>query len=132
MPSAADRSEGSRDEASGQVGDAVRAYIEGIAAEYRPLFDRLHGLILGAYPDAAVVLSYGIPTYNRGGERIHVGAWKHGVSIYGWRKDQDGGFVARHPALKTSTGTIRLRPEDAADISDDEFLELVRAALATQ
>ena len=29
------------------------AYIEGIAAEYRPLFDRLHGLILAAYPDAA-------------------------------------------------------------------------------
>ena len=51
------------------------------------------------------------------------------MSIYGWDQGRDAGFVARHPELKTSTGTIRLRPVDAAAIPDDEFRDLVRAAL---
>jgi hypothetical protein len=50
--------------------------------------------------------------------------------VYGWRKDDDGGFVERHPKLKTSTGTIQLRPDDAAAISDEELLSLFRGALA--
>jgi hypothetical protein len=58
-----------------------------------------------------------------------VGAWKHGVSIYGWPQDRDGGFTARHPELRTSKGTIQLRAQDAAGISDDELRDLVRAAL---
>jgi len=111
------------------VDEAVRAYIDEIPAVDRPLFDRLHGLILEAYPDATVVLSYKMPTYKLGGRRLFVGAWKHGVSVYGWDEGRDAGFIARHPELKTSTGTIRLRPEDAAGISDDELRDLVRAAL---
>jgi uncharacterized protein YdhG (YjbR/CyaY superfamily) len=109
--------------------DAVRDYIEAIAPEHRPLFDRLHRLILEAHPGAAVVLSYQIPTYKVGRHRLFVGVWKHGVSIYGWQQGRDAGFTARHPELKTSTGTIRLRPGDAAGIGDDELRDLVRAAL---
>jgi len=110
--------------------DAVRDYIDAIAPEHRPLFDRLHRLILEVHPDAAVVLSYQIPTYKVGGRRLFVGVWRHGVSVYGWQEGRDGGFAARHPELRTSTGTIRLRPADAAAIGDDELRELVRAALA--
>ena len=109
--------------------EAVRSYIDGIAPESRPLFDRLHRLILVAYPDADVVLSYGIPTYQVGKRRLYVGAWKHGVSIYGWPQGHDAGFTARHPTLKTSKGTIQVRPQDAASIPDDELGDLVRAAL---
>ncbi len=112
--------------------EAVRGYIDGIPSGHRPLFDRLHGLILAAYPDAAVVLSYKMPTYKVGSGRLHVGAWKHGVSIYGWKKGGDAGFTTRHPELKTSTGTIRLRPDDAAALPDQELLDLVRAALGPQ
>jgi uncharacterized protein YdhG (YjbR/CyaY superfamily) len=109
--------------------DAVRAYIDAIAPQHRPLFDRIHGLILEAYPDAAVVLSYQIPTYKVGRRRLFVGVWQHGVSVYGWQQGRDGGFTARHPELQTSKGTIRLRPADAAGIGDDELRSLVRAAL---
>jgi uncharacterized protein YdhG (YjbR/CyaY superfamily) len=109
--------------------DAVRDYIDAIAPEHRPLFDRLHRLVLEAQPDAAVVLSYQIPHLQGRPPRLFVGVWKHGVSIYGWQQGRDGGFTARHPELKTSKGTIRLRPEDAADIPDDEFRDLVRTAL---
>jgi uncharacterized protein YdhG (YjbR/CyaY superfamily) len=110
--------------------DAVRDYIDAIAPEHRPLFDRLHRLILEAQPDAAVVLSYQMPTYKVGRRRLFVGVWKHGLSIYGWQDGRDGGFTARHPELKTHKGTIRLRPEDAAAISDEEFRNLIHAVLA--
>ena len=107
----------------------MQGYIDAIAPEYRPLFDRLHRLILAVHPDAAVVLSYQIPTYKVGKRRLYLGAWKHGVSIYGWPQDRGADFTSRHPALRTSKGTIQLRPEDAAGISDDELGDLIRAAL---
>jgi uncharacterized protein YdhG (YjbR/CyaY superfamily) len=112
-----------------RVDEAVQAYIDGIAAEHRPLFDRLHALILDVHPDADVVLSYDMPTYKVGRRRLFLAAWHHGVSMYGWPQDHDAGFIARHPALKSGKSTIRLRSEDAADIPDDEFRDLVRAAL---
>ena len=114
---------------NGLMDDAVRDYIDRIDTRHRPLFDRVHGLIVAAYPEVAVVISYQMPTYRLGGRRLYVGAWKHGLSLYGWPQGNDGGFAARHPALQTSKGTIRIRPEDAADLSDDELATLIRAAL---
>jgi uncharacterized protein YdhG (YjbR/CyaY superfamily) len=108
---------------------AVQRYIEQIAPEHRPLFDRIHALILQERPDASVVLSYQIPTYKVGNRRLYVGAWKHGLSIYGWKGEEDDDFLARHPQLRTSKGTIRLRTEDAEAIPDDELRDLARAAL---
>jgi Domain of unknown function (DU1801) len=108
----------------------VQAYIDAIAPGYRPLFDRLHGLILQAHPAATVSLSYQMPSYQAGKRRLHLGAWKHGISVYGSQPDRDGGFTARHPGLVAGKATIQLRPEDAAGITDGEFLALVRAALA--
>jgi len=122
MPGTANRRTEAMDE-------AVRAYIDGIDPAHRPLFDRVHRLILAAHPDAAVVLSYQMPTYKVGRRRLCVGAWQHGISIYGWQQDRDAGFTDRHPELRTSKGTIRLRPQDAADITDDDLGGLVSAAL---
>ena len=109
--------------------EAVRLYIDAIPDEYRPLFDRLHRLILAAHPDATVTLSYKMPTYKVGNRRLFVATWQHGVSVYGWRQGDDAGFTARHAELMTGKGTVRLRPEDAAGIPDDELRDLVRAAL---
>src|ERR1022692_1467896 len=110
------------------VDEAVRDYIDAIPAGHRPLFDRLHRLILAAQPGAAVVLSYKMPAYKVGSCRLYVGAWKHGVSIYGWKQGRDAGFTTRHPDRVTSTGPIRLRPEDAAGIPDSELRDLVSSA----
>jgi uncharacterized protein YdhG (YjbR/CyaY superfamily) len=109
--------------------DAVRSYIDAIGPDHRPLFDRLHRLILEVHPDATVVLSYQLPTYKVGRNRLFLGVWKHGVSFYGWQQGRDAGFTDRHPELKFSKGTIRLRPEDAATIPDDELSALFRAVL---
>ena len=109
--------------------EAVRNYMDGVDPAYRPLFDRVHRLIMAAHPGAEVALSYQIPSYKVGKRRLYVGAWQHGISIYGWGQDRDGGFTERHPELRTSKGTIRLRPQDAAAISDEEFSGLVSAVL---
>jgi hypothetical protein len=76
-----------------------------------------------------VALSYGMPAYRVGKRRLNLGVWKHGVSVYGWRRDRDGGFVARHPRLSSGKGTLRIRPKDADAISDDEFRALLDGAL---
>ena len=112
-----------------RVDAAVERYIDAISAANRPLFDRVHQLVIDACPQAHVVLSYQMPTYTLGDRRLHIGAWKHGVSIYGVGADRDAGFTQRHPRLKTSKGTIQLRPGDAAQIGDDELRDLARAAL---
>jgi uncharacterized protein YdhG (YjbR/CyaY superfamily) len=109
--------------------DAVRDYIDAIAPDHRPLFDRLHRLVLELHPEATLLMLYKMPAYKVGGRRLFIGVWKHGVSMYGWSKDGDAGFTKRHPKLKTSTGTIQLRPEDAAGIPDEEFRDLIRAVL---
>jgi uncharacterized protein YdhG (YjbR/CyaY superfamily) len=111
------------------VDENVRRYVEGIAADHRGLFDRVNGLIREAYPEAVVKLSYRIPSYWVGKRRLYVGVWKHGLSVYGWPQGSEADFIARHPELKTSKGTIQIRPRDAASLSDGELLELVHAAL---
>jgi len=103
--------------------------VAAITPDHRPLFDRLHGLIVGEFPDVEVVISYKIPTYKVGRRRLYVGVWKHGLSIYGWERDHDGGFSERHPDLASSKGTIQLRPDVAVGITDAELLGLVRGAL---
>jgi uncharacterized protein YdhG (YjbR/CyaY superfamily) len=107
----------------------VREYIAAIPAEHRALFDRLHRLILEAHPEAAVAISYKIPTYKVGSRRLYLATWEHGASIYGWQEGRDAGFTTRHPELITGKATIRLRPEAAASIPDGELRDLARAAL---
>jgi uncharacterized protein YdhG (YjbR/CyaY superfamily) len=107
----------------------VEAYIEQIPPAQRPLFDRLHAIILAAHPDAEVALAYDMPAYRVGKRRLNLGVWKHGVSVYGFRRDNDGGFLARHPGLSSGKGTIRIRPRDEAAISDEEFTALLGGAL---
>jgi hypothetical protein len=113
---------------TGPIDEAVRRYLDELDSEHRPLFDRLHELIMGACPDAEVVLSYGMPTYRIGRRRLNVGAWKHGLSLY-VSPNRDGGFSARHPELAAGKGTIKLKPAQAAFIPDAELQDLVRSAL---
>lgn len=104
-------------------------YIAGIDPGNRPLFDRVHALIVAAHPDVDVRISYGIPTFVVGTQRLYVGAWKHGISLYGWGAESDGGFAERHPTLVSGKGTIRIRPSDAAEIPDADFQSLIAGAL---
>ncbi len=114
---------------AGEIDAGVQAYIDAIPAAQRPLFDRVHAIILAAHPEAEVALAYDMPAYRVGKRRLNIGVWKHGVSVYGFRKDNDGGFLARHPTLPSGKGTIRIRPRDAAMLSDEELTALLGGAL---
>jgi uncharacterized protein YdhG (YjbR/CyaY superfamily) len=111
------------------VDEGVADYIGALSPLQRSLFDRLHAIVLAEHPGAEVLLSYGMPAYRVGKRRLNIGVWKRGVSVYGWRGDNDGGFVARHPTLSSGKGTIRIRPQDAEGISDEELRALLGEAL---
>jgi uncharacterized protein YdhG (YjbR/CyaY superfamily) len=113
---------------TGVMDEELRRYRDEMDSEHRPVFDRLHQLIVAICPDAEVVLSYGMPTYRIGRRRLNIAVWKHGLSLY-VSPNRDGGFSARHPELAAGKGTIKLRPEDAASIPDAELQDLIRAAL---
>jgi hypothetical protein len=51
------------------------------------------------------------------------------MSIYGWKAHGDAGLTRRHPELLRSTGTIQLRTDYPAVITDDEIRGLARSAL---
>lgn len=108
---------------------AVRTYVDAIDPAHRPLFDRVHRLVLDAHPDAQMTVSYSMPTFVVGEQRLYVGAWKHGLSFYGWQAGRDAGFAERHPDLIGSKGTIKLPPDVAAGIDDDELRDFLRACL---
>ncbi len=109
--------------------DAVQGYIDAIAPDRRPLFDRIHRLILDAHSDVETVISYQMPTYVLGRYRLYVGVWKHGLSFYGWEPGRDAGFADQHSDLVTSKGTIKLSPAAAAEIPDTELTDLFVAVL---
>ncbi|MDQ3107085.1 MAG: DUF1801 domain-containing protein [Actinomycetota bacterium] len=108
---------------------AVSDYIAAIPSTHRPLFDRLNELILHAFPQVELELSYKMPTYRVDPYRLYVGVWKHGLSLYGWDEGRDDGFTARHPELSSGRGTLRLTLKAAKGIDDGELSGLVRAAL---
>lgn len=109
--------------------DDLAAYIDRIDETHRPLFDRVHRLVLEVRPDAEMILSYKMPTYVAGTQRLHVGVWKHGLSFYGWQHGSDGGLVARHPHLDNGRGTLKLPLAEASDLPDDELRAFLAAAL---
>ena len=112
------------------VEQAVQEYVDAIPERTRPLFDRVQRLVLQEHPTAEVVLAYRMPTFAVGERRLHVGAWKHGLSLYGWEPGRDAGFAARHPELDSGRGTLRLTHAAEAAVGDDELRELLRAVLA--
>ena len=59
----------------------VQQFVDVVSDERRPLFDKLHALIMGMYPSAEVVISYGIPTYKAKSGWVGLGYWKGGVSL---------------------------------------------------
>ena len=95
--------------------DDVSTYIDGIDPRYRTLFDRIHDLIVGVFPDVSITLSYDMPTYKVGKKKLFVATWKHGISMYGWGAGEDGGFVERHPELRYSATHVGGSGAPAAD-----------------
>ncbi|HMK08500.1 MAG TPA: DUF1801 domain-containing protein [Anaerolineales bacterium] len=90
----------------------IQGYVRSGSAEQRRLFSRLERMVLDLYPRAAIGLAYGVPTYGTKPGRVGLGYWKEGVSFYPYSGSALDEFRARHPAIKTSKGSINFRLSD--------------------
>ncbi len=112
---------------AGELPDDVRVYVDGVAPAVRPLFDRLHHLILEELPTARVVISYSIPLYKVGKRHVGLHARADGVTLTTTSPDHIAAFRAAHPAYKTNKASIRF-PLDT-DLPLDDVRAMVRRAV---
>jgi len=61
----------------------VDEYIDAQSAEVQPRLRELRAIFSAALPDAAEVISYGLPTYKFGAGFVYFGAAKRHCAIYG-------------------------------------------------
>ncbi len=95
----------------------VQRFVDAVPDDRRPYYDKLHALIMGMYPNAEVVIAYGIPTYKAKSGRVGLGYWKGGVSLYTYGAHHLEEFRGQYPAIKTSTGTINLKLSDSVPVA---------------
>jgi uncharacterized protein YdhG (YjbR/CyaY superfamily) len=82
----------------------VDDYIAAQSAEAQPRLRELRAIFRTAVPEAAEVISYGMPTYAFGAGKVYFGAAKRHCAIYGVAM---GAFAEELRAFDTSKGTLR-------------------------
>lgn len=103
------------------IADNVAAWIADVPPEHRGLFDTLHYLILDTLPAAKVALSYNMPTYKIGSQRVSLAHWKGGVTLCTTTAEPVADFRRRHPQFGGGKVTIQFAPDQelpTADIAD--------------
>lgn len=95
----------------------VERFMEAIPAKVRPQFDQLHSLILRMYPDAEVVISYGVPTYKAKVGRVALGYRKDGVSLYPYGPHPLVEFKTKYPNIQTSKGSIKFKTTEKIPVA---------------
>ena len=83
---------------------SVEAYIATQPATAQVRLRELRATIRAAVPEAAEIISYGMPTYALGGRRVHFGAASHHCALYGVPLDA---FADEVRGYATSRGTVR-------------------------
>lgn len=107
--------------------EAVQRFIDTVPPESKPLFDRLHALVLRLYPEAKVVISYQVPTYKTKTGWVALGYWKDGVSLYTNNPAHIVVFQAKHPRIKTNKASFNLRRTD--EVPDEDLEQVIRHAV---
>lgn len=95
----------------------VQRFMDSVPKDRNPLYDKLHALIMGMYPDANVVISYGVPTYKAKSGWVALGYWKGGVSIYSNGPHHIAEFKEKYPAIKTGKGSINFKTTDVIPVA---------------
>jgi uncharacterized protein YdhG (YjbR/CyaY superfamily) len=93
----------------------------------KALFERLHNLIMKLYPLAENNLSYGLLKYFIGKQRIWLGYWKQGVSLYTGCPELITAFRQKYPEIKTGKGCLNFRLADKIPVPD--LKQLIQGAL---
>ncbi len=83
---------------------SVDDYIAAQSADVQPRLRELRSIIRAAVPEAAEVISYGIPTYKFRRGSVSFGAAKRHCALYGSAMDA---FPEELRGVNTSKGTVR-------------------------
>ena len=111
------------------MADTFEQYAEGVPVAFRPMFDRLHALILEVRPEAEVVMQYQVPTYKVGKAKVFLGIWKRGVTLYTTDPANLDEFKLAHPKTKVNKASINFRADQ--DLPEDDVRAVVERALST-
>ena len=95
----------------------VQRYVDSIPQERKPLFDKLHKLILSLYPNAEVVMWFRMPTYRAKSGWVALANHKHHISLYTNGKHNIAEFKAKYPKMKTGTGCISFKDTDPVPVT---------------
>jgi len=72
---------------------------------------------LSLYPDAEVLIWWGMPTYRARSGWVALGNQKHYVSLYNNGRRHIADFKAEYPAIEAGTGCINFRDKDPVPIT---------------
>ncbi|MGA2136553.1 MAG: DUF1801 domain-containing protein [Bryobacteraceae bacterium] len=88
--------------------NSVDEYIGAQPVAVRETLERVRGAIRKAVPEAAEVISYGMPTYKlAGGRLLYFAAWKQHYALYGATAPLVAAFRAELAPYPIEKGTIR-------------------------
>jgi uncharacterized protein YdhG (YjbR/CyaY superfamily) len=107
------------------VPSSVDEYIATQPAVAQARLRELRAIIREAVPQAAEVISYGMPTYTLGRKRVHFGAAGRHCALYGSAMEDFAHELGRYD---TSKGTVRFRLDQP--IPADLVRKLVLAKLS--
>lgn len=109
---------------------SVEAYLESIEPEsFREALLDLREVLRSEMPDAAEVISYGIPTFKVNGRNvIHYAGFKRHLTLFPGAIVSD--FTDQLTGFKTSKGGIQFTPQNP--LPEHLVREITRVALARQ
>ncbi len=88
--------------------ESVDEYIASQPAALRPVLERVRGILRKALPGAEEAISYQIPVYKLGGERVlFFAGWKEHWSLYPATAGLVAAFAEELAPYERSKGTIR-------------------------
>ena len=90
---------------------SVEEYLDRVPAEDRAALEQLRGIIRAMVPDADEVISYGVPTFRRGGNLVGYGAATGHLSFFAMSGSVLGDLAEELSPFGTSKGTVRFTRE---------------------
>lgn len=102
---------------------SAEEYLGSLAGVEKREFERLQTIVLARCPEAALAMSYGMPTFKYQGKVIvHFGVFKDHLSIFPGAGPVDQ-LADRLTDFKTSKGTIQFT--DDAPLSDELLEDII-------
>jgi len=105
----------------------IDAYLDTLTPLRHERGEALDALIRKLAPDAAIDMSFRMPTYRRGEHFVAWASQKRCLSVYTCSAERSAAFRARWPAIKAGVGCVNFKDSDPFPLGD--LKTLVRDAL---